>query len=177
MLFKMGRKKKESKKKQQVKNTKEPKKTKEPNKNGGKITKMSLNTIEPSFWKHPGFRERAKGSNDPSVKKNIRAQFADPTLKQNDKGFIVIHKAALPNNYTLSSLTRRGSWCIIMSGGGNFCAAIWDTNGKKIQSKMIDTKAIAKNHSGGRGKFQTIRTDKYVQSNYAPRKFGIHCII
>lgn len=70
-------------------------------------------------------------------KANVRVQFRDPTLEGDGEGYIVVYKAALPDTVSLGSFSDRGSWCVIMAGGGHFSAAIWDEHGKKIQNKSF----------------------------------------
>jgi Bacteroidetes VLRF1 release factor/Vms1-associating treble clef domain len=63
-----------------------------------------------------------------------RLEFEDPV----DKGmFLVVYKAALPDQETLASAKSRGSWAVIMSGGGHFAAAIWDATGNLTHHKTF----------------------------------------
>lgn len=51
--------------------------------------------------------------------------------------FIIVYKAALPDTNSLASLASFGSWCVIMSGGGHFCAALWDARGSVLAHKTF----------------------------------------
>lgn len=140
------------------------KSTKAPGKVGGKITKKFLYHIKPSFWKHRGFEQPAEKSDDPAVKQDVRAQFVDPTVTDDGKGYIVAHKAVLPDGATLGSFSGRGAWCIIMAGGGHFCAAIWDESGKRIQNKSFHRYTTRKKQGGSQSKAD--KKNKYVKYTF-----------
>lgn len=50
---------------------------------------------------------------------------------------VLLYKAVLPDLQTLGSLSARGPWAIIMTGGGHFCAAVWDVTGKLDRHKTF----------------------------------------
>lgn len=61
-------------------------------------------------------------------------EFRHPTQ---ENAFLIVYRVSLPDRSTLTSLSHLGSWCVIMAGGGHFCAAIWDTTGKVIAHKTF----------------------------------------
>lgn len=60
-------------------------------------------------------------------------EFKHPT----QNAFVVVYKAALPDNASLASFASLGSWCVIMAGGGHFCAALFDSRGTVLAHKTF----------------------------------------
>lgn len=63
-----------------------------------------------------------------------RIEFRNPAQ---DDTFLILYKASLPDETSLASLAHRGSWAVIMTGGGHFCAALWDISGTLIRHKTF----------------------------------------
>ena len=55
-----------------------------------------------------------------------KLEFPDP---KDSSLHIVLWKASLPDENTLSSLQNRGSWAILMTGNGHFSAGVWEKDG------------------------------------------------
>lgn len=70
----------------------------------------------------------------PAVQHAEKLEFRHPS---GDGTFIVLYKASLPDSATLPSLGERGAWGVVMTGGGHFCAAMWDVKGEMIRHKTF----------------------------------------
>ena len=70
----------------------------------------------------------------PTVRLAEKIEFRDPKV---DNSFLVLYRAALPDQETIASLATRGSWAVIMAGGGHFCAALWHVNGALLKHKTF----------------------------------------
>lgn len=70
----------------------------------------------------------------PTVRLAEKIEFRDPGA--ND-AFLVFYRAALPDQESLASLANRGTWAVIMAGGGHFCAALWDVKGTLLKHKTF----------------------------------------
>ncbi len=91
-----------------------------------------------------------------TAQSSVKLQFKDPSVAE---GYIIVYKVALPDETSLRSFARRGSWAVIMTGGGHFSAAIWDSDGKMLKHKSFHryttrrkqggSQAIADAGSGG----------------------------
>lgn len=68
------------------------------------------------------------------VVSSLKVEFEDPTQ---ERMFLLLYKAALPDQVSLASLERRGAWAVIMSGGGHFAASIWDKAGNVVKHKTF----------------------------------------
>lgn len=71
----------------------------------------------------------------PTARLAEKLEFRDPHSEADS--FLVVYRAALPDQASLASLALRGSWAVIMAGGGHFCAAIWDTKGVMVRHKTF----------------------------------------
>ncbi len=80
------------------------------------------------------------------AKANVRLQFRDPTV---DEGYIVVYKAAIPDESSLRSFEKRGPWAVIMAGGGHFSAAIWNEKGEMIKNKSFHRYTTRRKQGGG----------------------------
>lgn len=63
-----------------------------------------------------------------------RVEFPHPV---NAGEFLILYRASLPIDGILASLAERGTWAVIMSGGGHFCAALWDVRGTLMKHKTF----------------------------------------
>lgn len=83
--------------------------------------------------------EFAAGTNGgtavPTARLSQKLEFRDP--RSDTELFLVVYRAALPDQTSLGSLAQRGSWAVIMTGGGHFCAAIWDAKGVMLRHKTF----------------------------------------
>lgn len=70
----------------------------------------------------------------PTANDSVKLQFPNPA---SDGGFLIVYKAALPDQTSLASLRNIGSWIVIMAGGGHFCAAMWGRTGNLLQHKSF----------------------------------------
>lgn len=70
----------------------------------------------------------------PSLLPAEKLEFQNPDRSDT---FLIIHKGSLPDLTTLQSLSNRGSWAVIMAGGGHFVAAIWDMHGNLQRHKTF----------------------------------------
>lgn len=74
------------------------------------------------------------GATAPTVRLAEKIEFRDPGA---DDAFLVFYRAALPDQESLASLANRGTWAVIMAGGGHFCAALWDVKGTLLKHKTF----------------------------------------
>jgi hypothetical protein len=74
-----------------------------------------------------------------------KLEFEDPTAPLR---YVVVYKVALPDQISLASLAQRGSWAVIMSGGGHFAACIWDTKGLPTHHKTFHRYTSRKKQGG-----------------------------
>lgn len=79
--------------------------------------------------------------------------------------FYILYSAALPDLSTLSSLATRGTWAVIMAGGGHFCATLWDINGHLIKHKTFHRYTSRRKQGGSQSAADAARGNaKYVSS-------------
>lgn len=100
----------------------------------------SLSGSEPEDSADEGNPETA-----PTVRLAEKIEFRDPKV---DDAFLVLYRAALPDQETLSSLMNRGSWVVIMTGGGHFCACVWDKKGNLLKHKTFHRYTSRKKQGG-----------------------------
>lgn len=74
-----------------------------------------------------------------------KLEFLDPRSEQ---CYLVLYKAALPDQSSLSSLAQLGSWAVIMTGGGHFVATLWSNKGVLIQHKTFHRYTSRKKQGG-----------------------------
>lgn len=77
--------------------------------------------------------------------RSVRIEFTHPF--ETGK-YISLYKVALPDQTTLGSLRYRGPWAVIMSGGGHFAAAIWNSNGICLCHKTFHRYTTRKKQGG-----------------------------
>lgn len=77
--------------------------------------------------------------------------------------FIVVYTASLPDQATLASLAHRGSWVVIMTGSGHFCAALWDVKGNLVKHKTFHRYTSRRKQGGSQSVADATRGNaKYV---------------
>lgn len=74
-----------------------------------------------------------------------KVEFRDP---RDATKFMVLYRAALPDGESIASLARRGSWVVIMVGGGHFVAAVWDVAGELRRRKTFHRYTSRKKQGG-----------------------------
>lgn len=86
---------------------------------------------------------------DLNVNEGVRVaqkiEFRDPMDMEK---FVVLYKVALPDEERLESLVDRGSWAIILVGGGHFVAALWDVQGSLLKHKSFHRYTSRKKQGG-----------------------------
>lgn len=96
----------------------------------------SLSGSDPEISdEEPTQRDSKSVSSAPTARLAEKLEFCDPRTETN--AFLLVYRAALPDQATLGSLKSRGSWVVIMTGGGHFCAAIWDVKGVMVRHKTF----------------------------------------
>lgn len=89
-----------------------------------------------------------------------QVEFKHPT----QDAFIVVYKAALPDSSSLASFASFGSWCIIMAGGGHFCAALFDSHGSVLAHKTFHRYTSRRKQGGSQAAADEARGNaKYVK--------------
>lgn len=90
-----------------------------------------------------------------------RLEFRNPADQDT---YIVLHKASLPDGETLQSLSDRGSWAVIMAGGGHFVAALWDVRGTLMRHKTFHRYTTRRKQGGSQAAADEARGNaRYVQ--------------
>lgn len=89
--------------------------------------------------------------------------------------FYILYRAALPDLSTLSSLATRGTWAVIMAGGGHFCATLWDINGHLIKHKTFHRYTSRRKQGGSQSAADAARGNaKYVTFYLSKGKLSLH---
>lgn len=91
--------------------------------------------------------------------------------------FYILYRATLPDLSTLSSLATRGTWAVIMAGGGHFCATLWDTNGHLIKHKTFHRYTSRRKQGGSQSAADAARGNaKYVLFYLLKGRFSLRYI-
>lgn len=93
----------------------------------------------------PDAEDETGGSGMNIVRLAEKVEFRDP---RNEDKFMVLYRAALPDETRVDSLAKRGNWAVVMAGGGHFVAAIWDVRGKLVRHKTFHRYTSRKKQGG-----------------------------
>lgn len=100
-----------------------------------------------------------------------QVEFKHPT----QDAFIVVYKAALPDSSSLASFASFGPWCIILAGGGHFCAALFDSHGSVLAHKTFHRYTSRRKQGGSQAAADEARGNaKYVKTLF-PQSNRVLC--